>query len=159
MNSLCLYLLGLTAAAGGMLRRRCTSLPRLKSPLINCLSFSLKLLAAWLLDNGSTALLDRDAASVVLFLLTTRCASCESGSSKMLVTLHRAFLGLAANNNRRWDDLVVGKFPPEATDSLLKLPLFVGGGFSRNLSLVSRHRENASLFSFIHFFHVFETLN
>ena len=64
-----------------------------------------------------------------------------------MLTLLKAFLGLTFNNSRRWDDLVVGKFPPDAAHNLLKIPLFVGGGFSSKRFFASCHREIASLLS------------
>jgi hypothetical protein len=150
VNSLCLNLLGLKLLAIDSW----FALPRLQIPalLVCCFRSTNALFCSLDVCRCSTeSLLDRKfRITEFLFLRTTCWAWCESGSSKMLLTLDKAFLGLSFNNSKRWEDrVVIGKFPPESCDSLRRTPLFVGGGFSNNRCLASFNRKIASLFSII----------
>ena len=77
----------------------------------------------------------------------------------MLLTVLKAFRGLVFNSSKRWDNLVVGKLPPDAADNLFNTSLCVGGGFSSKRFFASFHREIASLLSIIDWFQIVDTCN
>ena len=77
----------------------------------------------------------------------------------MLLTVLKAFRGLVFNSSKRWDNLVVGKLPPDAADNLFNTSLCVGGGFSSKRFFASFHLEIASLLSIIDWFQIVDTCN